>query len=76
MEVRTMTSGGYQRFSCYGKENPKLTGIFLINAEELLNLLTNLTVGDLDVILRVTIVGHEREESVVRDIELREGLEM
>ena len=48
----------------------KLTGILLLGGEEFVNLLANLSVWDLNIILGLTIIGHQREESVVGNIEL------
>jgi len=48
----------------------KLTGILFFGGEELLNLVANLSVWDLDIILSLTIIGHQRKESIVRDIQL------
>jgi hypothetical protein len=50
-----------------------LTGVLLIDLEELVDLLTNLTVGHADIILGVTVVVHERKEAVVGDVELGRG---
>ena len=47
-----------------------LTGILLLGPEKLLDLLANFTVWDLDIILGSAIVGHERQEAVISDIEL------
>ena len=46
------------------------TGIFLFFAEELVDLLSNLTIRDLDVVLGVAIVTHEGKKVVLRNIEL------
>lgn len=48
----------------------KLTGVLLLLGEELANLLANLTIGDLDIVLGVAIVGHQRQEVIVGDVEL------
>jgi hypothetical protein len=50
----------------------QLTGVLLINLEELVDLLTNLTVGHADIVLGVTVVVHEGEEAIVRDVELQQ----
>lgn len=47
-----------------------LTGVLLVNLEELVDLVANLTVGHLDVVLGVTIIVHEGEEAIVGDVEL------
>lgn len=49
----------------------QLTGVLLVNLEELVDLLTNLTVGHADIVLGVTVVVHEGEEAIVRDVELQ-----
>ena len=36
------------------------TRVFLVGAEELLNLLANFALGDLDVVLGLAVIGHER----------------
>lgn len=38
--------------------------------EELLNFLTNITIRDLDIVLGFAIIGHQRKETIVRDIKL------
>lgn len=47
-----------------------LTGVLLLLSEELGDLLANLVVGQRNIILGVTVVGHEGEETVVGDVEL------
>lgn len=49
----------------------QLTSVLLVNPEELVDLLTNLTVGHADIVLGVTVVVHEGEEAIVRDVELQ-----
>jgi hypothetical protein len=51
----------------------KLTGVLLLLVEELVDALTDLVVGDLDVVLGGAVVEHEGEETVVSDVELGEG---
>lgn len=48
----------------------RLTSILLIGAEKLLNLVTNFTIRNLDIILGLAVIGHKGEESIVGDIEL------
>jgi hypothetical protein len=48
----------------------RLTGILLLSCEKLLDLLANLTFGDLNIILGLTIISHQREETIIGDIEL------
>ena len=50
--------------------NQQLTGVLLILCEELLNLVTDFTIGHADIILGVTVVVHEGEETVVGDVKL------
>lgn len=52
----------------------KLTGIFFISAEELLDLVTDFTIRNLDIILGLTIISHKREKTVVRNVELKQQL--
>ena len=47
-----------------------LTDVLLLNLEELLDLVANLTVRELDIILGVAVVVHEGEEAIVGDVEL------
>jgi hypothetical protein len=47
-----------------------LTGILLVGAEKLLNLLADFAVGHLDIVLGGTVVRHEGQEPVVSDVEL------
>ena len=46
------------------------TGVLLFGYEELGDLVTDLAVGQLDVVLGIAIVGHEGKETVVGDIKL------
>ena len=48
----------------------QLTGFLLLNLEELVDLVASLTVRDTDVVLEVTVVIHEVEETIVRDVQL------
>ena len=51
-----------------------LTSVLAILSEELADLVTDLALRDLDVVLGGAIVGHEREETVIGDIELNSAL--
>lgn len=51
---------------CYGE----LTGVLLLSPEKTDDLLADLTVGDLDVVLGLTILLHEGEVVIVGDVEL------
>ena len=70
MAVKTMTSGKFISNWCSQSRFVLLTGVLLVGAEKLLNLFTNLTIRDLDIILGATIVGHEGQETIVGDIKL------
>jgi hypothetical protein len=48
----------------------KLTGVLLLSLEEADDLLANLSIGNLDIILGVTVIGHEGEVVIVGDVEL------
>ncbi len=47
-----------------------LTGFFLLGMEESLDLLANLPFRNLDIILGLAVIGHQGEESIIRDIKL------
>lgn len=74
MEVRTTTSRvalAYlpSRLSA-GIFREKLTGVLAIVLEELLDLVSNLAVGKLDIVLEGAVIRHEGKEVVVGDVEL------
>ena len=54
------------RFKC----RPQLTSILLFLTEKLVDLLTSLSIWDLDIVLGGAILGHEGKETVFRDVEL------
>jgi len=43
--------------------------ILFINSEELLNLLSNFSVRNLNIILCLSVISHQREETIIRNIE-------
>jgi len=47
-----------------------LTGVFLILAEQLVDLLPHLVIRDLDVVLGLATFGHEVQEAILGDIKL------
>lgn len=51
-----------------------LTGVFALVGEQLADLLTDFTVGNLDVVLGVAKIVHEGEETVVTDVQLQDCL--
>ena len=48
----------------------ELTGVLLLLNEELVDSVTDLVLGDLDVVLGGAVVKHEGEETIVSDVEL------
>jgi len=52
----------------HGSENDDV-GVLLILGEQLVNLLANLSIGNLDIILGLAIISHQGEETIIRDIE-------
>lgn len=70
MAVKTMTSAISYQYSVVRVEQLMLTGILLLDLEELLDLFADLTLWDLDVVLGGTVIRHERQETVVGNVEL------
>lgn len=48
-----------------------LTGVLSILSEELVDLVANLTLGNFDIVLGGAIVGHEGEETIISNVELK-----
>ena len=67
--VKTMTSDR-ELAMCTDSALTKLTSIILLFSEHFGDLVTNFTVWDLDIILGATIFRHQREETIIGDIEL------
>jgi hypothetical protein len=67
--VRTMTSEICQLCPVL-MFHALLTGVLAVLGEHLVDLVTNLAVGDLDVVLGGAVIGHEGEEAVVGNVEL------
>lgn len=44
-------------------------GVLLLDLVELVDLVTNIAIGDLDIILGVTVIAHQREVAIVRDVQ-------
>jgi hypothetical protein len=55
-------------------ESAQLTGVLAVVSEHLADLVANLAIGNLDVVLGRAVLRHEREETVVSNIELRRML--
>ena len=51
-----------------------LTGVLLIFPEKLLDLVTDLAVWHFDIILGVTVIGHQGQEIIIGNVELRDFL--
>lgn len=70
--VRTMTSRKYSLvLISFSLQNvSQLTGVLALLSEELGDLVTNFTVGELDVVLGGAVIVHEGEETVVSDVDL------
>ena len=70
MAARTMTSAIVSNvLSAIGALR---TGVLAVLVEHLVDLVADITLGDLDVILGGAVVGHEREEAIVGNVELPE----
>lgn len=62
--------GIHAQLLAHGGKNDDVD-VLAILREELVDLLADFTVGDLDIVLGVAAIAHEREETVVSDIELQ-----
>jgi hypothetical protein len=51
-----------------------LTSVFTVLSKELIDLIANFTFWNLDIVLGRAVVGHKREEAILRNIELRGNL--
>ena len=72
MAVRTITSADMLADRVSRAEHAcALTGVLSLIVEELVDLFTNLAVGELDVVLGGTVVGHEGQEAVISNVKLR-----
>jgi len=71
LRLRNLTTGSLLGFDSslltHSSENNDV-GVFLLGGEKLGYLLTNFPIGNLDIILGLTIIGHQREETIIRDI--------
>ena len=77
MAVWTVTTrNGVLAAVSYGLFQPsgKPTSVLLLLSEELGDLLANLALGHADIVLGVTVGGHQVEEAIVRDVDLGAGL--
>lgn len=53
----------------HSSENDDVDVLSLLG-KQLVNLLSNLAVGDLDIVLHVAAISHEGQEAIISDIEL------
>jgi len=72
MGCRCLTTGSLlgfngNLFTHGGKDNN--VSVFFLLLEQLLDLLSSLSIWNLDIILSLTIIGHQGKETIVRDIE-------
>ena len=70
MAVRTITSSFQSVRSRAYRSPERLTSVLAVLNEELVDLVANLTIGNLDVVLGGAIVGHEGKETVVSNVKL------
>jgi hypothetical protein len=49
-----------------------LTSVFAVVSEQFGDLVANIAIWDLDIILGGAIIRHEREETIVGDVELQQ----
>ena len=69
MEVRTMTSTACCQQLLQSRPL-QLTSVLLLSAEKLLNLVTNFTIRNLDIVLGLSVISHKGEETIIRDVKL------
>ena len=68
IEVRTITSATLSKsHMCLGNEH---TCILFFLTEKFSDLVTDFALGNLDIVFGVAIIGHQRQEAVISDIEL------
>lgn len=70
MAVRTMTPAIDQLLPKSTRSNGELTGVLVLLGEELVDLVTNLAIGKLDVVLGGAVVRHEGKETILRNVDL------
>jgi len=72
LKMKNLTTGGLLGFDSslltHSRENNNV-GVLLIGGEKLVNLFANFSIGNLDIVLSLTIIGHQRKETIIRDIE-------
>lgn len=70
MAVRTMTSVRVLALESTVIDGTALTSVLAVLGEELVDLVTDFSVRNLDIVLGGAVLGHEGEETIVSDIEL------
>ena len=70
MAVRTMTPAIDQLLLKATRSKGELTGVLAFLNEELVDLVTNLALGSLDVVLGGAVVRHEGKETILRNVDL------
>ena len=70
MAVRTMTPAINQLLLKVTRSDGELTGVLALFGEELVDLVSDLAIGDLDIVLGGAVIGHEGKETIVLDVEL------
>jgi hypothetical protein len=51
-----------------------LTDVLLLLTEHLEDTVTDITIGELDIVLGVTVILHQGQEVIIGDVQLEKGL--
>ena len=70
MAVRTMTPAINQLLLKVTRSDGELTGVLALLGEELVDLVSDLAIGDLDIVLGGAVIGHEGKETILRNVDL------
>ena len=70
MAVRTMTPAINQLLLKVTRSDGELTGVLALFGEELVDLVSDLAIGDLDIVLGGAVIGHEGKETILRNVDL------
>lgn len=52
------------------RSDGELTGVLALLGEELVDLVSDLAIGDLDIVLGGAVIGHEGKETILRNVDL------
>lgn len=78
MAVWMMTSRDKLEPNCHSKtwKQPMglLTDVLLLLTEHLEDTVTDITIGELDIVLGVTVILHQGQEVIIGDVQLEKGL--